>query len=63
LAEPDGSPEYAILRRRASRIDVDGIEVLIASIDDLIAMKQTVGRPKDLIDLESLEIARDRSRL
>jgi predicted nucleotidyltransferase len=62
LADPDGSPGYAALRRNASRIDLEGVTVLIASIDDMIAMKRATGRPQDLVDLESLEIARRRVR-
>jgi hypothetical protein len=62
LAEPDGSPGYAALLRRANRLDIDGINVMVASIEDLIAMKQAAGRPKDLVDIESLEIARERMR-
>jgi predicted nucleotidyltransferase len=62
LANPDGSPDYAALRRNASRVDLDGLTVLVASIDDLIAMKRAAGRPQDLVDLESLEIARRRTR-
>jgi len=62
LANPDGSPGYAALRRNASRIDVDGVTVLVASIDDMIAMKRATRRPQDLVDLESLEIARRRVR-
>jgi hypothetical protein len=60
LVDPDGSPGYPALRRRASKVDFDGITVRIASIDDLIAMKRAAGRPQDLIDVESLEIARRR---
>jgi hypothetical protein len=63
LVEPDGSPGYPALRRRADQIDVDGIVVRVASVEDLIAMKRAAGRPQDLVDLESLEIARRRSRL
>ena len=33
LADPDGSPGYAALRRNATRIDLDGVTVRIASID------------------------------
>jgi predicted nucleotidyltransferase len=62
LVDPDGSPGYKALRRKASQIELDGFTVLIASIDDLIAMKSAAGRPQDLIDLESLEIARRRVR-
>jgi hypothetical protein len=62
LADPEGSPGYATLRRNSSRIDLDGVTVRIASIDDMIAMKRAVGRPQDLVDLESLEIARRRLR-
>lgn len=62
LVEPDGSPGYPALRRRADQIDIDGIVVRVASIEDLIAMKRAAGRPQDLVDLESLEIARRRRR-
>jgi predicted nucleotidyltransferase len=62
LVDPDGSPGYAALRRNASHIALDGVTVLVASIDDMIAMKRATGRPQDLVDLESLEIARRRMR-
>jgi hypothetical protein len=62
LVEPDGAPGYPTLRRRSDRIDIEGIAVRVASIDDLIAMKRAAGRPQDLVDLESLEIARRRRR-
>lgn len=61
LAKPDGCPDYETLRERASNIDIDGVQVLIASIEDLIAMKRAAGRPQDLIDVEALEIARQRT--
>jgi hypothetical protein len=55
LAQPDGSPIYARLRAGADRQSLDGIEVLVASLDDLIAMKKAAGRPKDLVAVEELE--------
>jgi hypothetical protein len=62
--QPAGSPPYDRLRRNAERVDLGRFAVLIASIDDLIAMKRAVGRPKDLIAIEELEaIARLRPRI
>lgn len=61
LAKPDGCPDYETLRERATAIDLDGVKVLVASIEDLIAMKRAAGRPQDLIDVEALEVARERA--
>ena len=55
LAAPPGAPPYATLRERSERIALDGHEVLVASLDDLIAMKRAAGRPRDLDDIEALE--------
>jgi hypothetical protein len=63
LAQPDGAPGYRTLRRRASEMELEGIVVRVASFEDLIAMKRAAARPQDLVDLESLEIARRRHRL
>jgi len=58
LARPPGAPVYEELRRHADRYDLGGFNVSVASIDDLIAMKQAAGRPKDLLDIEELEAIR-----
>lgn len=56
LVRPHGSPPYAALRRRATALDLGGgAPVLVASIDDLIAMKRESDRPKDRDDIERLE--------
>ena len=55
LAAPPGAPPYADLKRAADQIELDGRVVLAASINDLIAMKQAAGRPRDLEDIEALE--------
>ena len=56
LAEPAGSPGYAALRASALEVDLDGVLVPVASLEHLIAMKRAAARPKDLLDLEELEV-------
>jgi hypothetical protein len=58
LVSPAGSPAYAQLRARAERITMEGMIVPIASLDDLESMKRAAGRPKDLLDLEEIEVIR-----
>jgi hypothetical protein len=55
LAQPDGAPPYERLRERAVRELIGGVEVQVASLEDLIAMKKAAGRPKDLVAVEELE--------
>jgi hypothetical protein len=58
-----GVRSYDALRRRAERVNLDEISVLVASIDDLIAMKRAAGRPQDEIDIGALDaIKRNRER-
>jgi hypothetical protein len=52
---PDGAPPYEGLRRNAERMNVGEFSVLVASLDDLLAMKRAAGRPQDLVDVETLE--------
>jgi hypothetical protein len=58
---PDGSidlvgqGDHSGLRERAEAVQIAGVDVLVASLDDLIAMKKAAGRPKDLVALEELE--------
>jgi predicted nucleotidyltransferase len=58
LADPPGAPPYATMRARADRVDLDGIVVAVAALEDLLAMKRAAGRPQDLIDIDALEVAR-----
>lgn len=63
LASPDGAPPYERLRSNAERYDLGAFAVLVASIDDLIAMKRAAGREKDIADIGELQaIARLRAR-
>jgi hypothetical protein len=59
LARPTGAPGYDVLRKRAARVDLGDFNILISSLDDLIAMKRAAGRTKDLADVEELEAIRD----
>ncbi|MDQ6835361.1 MAG: nucleotidyltransferase [Actinomycetota bacterium] len=55
LARPAGSQGYAALRSRAERFDIGAVTVLVASVEDLIAMKRAAGRTKDLAAAEELQ--------
>ena len=59
LVDPDGAPGYETLRERASVMELSGRTVRVASIEDMLAMKRAAGRPQDLTDIESLEVARE----
>ncbi len=47
--------EFSGMSRRAVIFNVANIPVRVVSIDDLIALKQAVGRPIDLSDIEHLQ--------
>jgi predicted nucleotidyltransferase len=47
--------EFEETYARSLRVDIEGIEVHIPSIDDLIRNKRSSGRTKDLADAEALE--------
>lgn len=49
--------DYETLAERASEVDVDGLTVRIASLDDIIASKRWADRPKDreaLVELREI---------
>lgn len=41
--------------QRAQRLDIAGVMVRLVCIDDLIALKQSAGRPIDLADIAHLK--------
>jgi predicted nucleotidyltransferase len=50
-----GAPSsYDELRRRALVVELDGIEIPVAGLDDLVRMKRAAGRPQDIIDIGAL---------
>jgi predicted nucleotidyltransferase len=58
LASPEGIDSFEALWERAAIMDIEGMIVRVASIDDLIAMKRVADRPKDrehIMELEALK--------
>jgi len=51
---PPGAPPYARLRARALELNVAGVDLRVAGLDDLIAMKRASGRPIDRGDVLAL---------
>lgn len=59
LAHPDPGLGYEALMATAVAFDFDGTRVLMAGIDDLIAMKRAANRPKDQAALQHLVALRE----
>jgi hypothetical protein len=60
LGTPAGTQGFRSLQANATHFDLDeGLNVAIASLDDLIRMKQTADRPKDRGEVEILKALRD----
>lgn len=59
LGTPAGSAGYEDLRKNAVKKNLDGIEVSVVSLDDLISMKLAAGHPKDLYQAEALGALRE----
>lgn len=63
LDRPDGSPPYEELKRRAGApLIVGGLPVPVASLNDLIAMKEATGRPRDVVVASELRLLADEIR-
>lgn len=61
LEEPKGARPFEQMREAALVVELNGIEVAIVSLDDLIRMKRAAGRPADLEDIATLiEVERRR---
>lgn len=59
LATPAGTEGYGDLIRNAVKVDLGGLEVAVASIDDLLRMKRASNRPKDRALIPHLQALRD----
>ena len=55
VGEPDGVASFEDLWESATVIDRQGVQVRVASVEALIAMKRAAGRPKDYSHLLELE--------
>jgi hypothetical protein len=61
LKEPKGARAFDEMRKGALVVDLEGNDVAIVSLDDLIRMKRAAGRPTDLDDIATLtEVERRR---
>ena len=52
--------DYSEAVKRAERMTVDGFDIKVISLDDLIVNKRASGRPKDVADALSLERIREK---
>ena len=59
LGTPAGVGGFEELASHATEFDIEGSTILVASLDDLIRMKRSAGRPRDLIEVEVLGALRD----
>lgn len=59
LDTPAGTTGYRALAARSQQVEIEDMQISVASLDDLIAMKEAGGRPKDLQAVEVLAALRD----
>ena len=54
--------DYADASSRAVKMTIDGLEIKVLSIDDLIVNKRAAGRPKDIADALALEKLKEKAK-
>ena len=59
LGEAAGAFTFEKLAPDADSYQIAGIDVPVASLEDLIEMKRAAGRPKDMVEVENLAALRE----
>jgi len=59
VGEPAGTDGYRGLAANAITLEVEGLQLKVASLDDLMRMKEASRLPKDRIELEVLGALKD----
>lgn len=59
LGHPEPGLDYGRLVPGSLEVEILGVRVRVAGLDDLMAMKRAAGRPKDRIELEILGAVRE----
>ena len=59
LGTPSGTNGYPDLAPNAETMEIEGLHIRVASIDDVIRMKRAAGRPKDRIEIEVLTAVKE----
>jgi Nucleotidyl transferase of unknown function (DUF2204) len=54
-------PKFGACFGRAMTTEVEGVQVKVVALDDLIEMKRFAGRPQDLADVAMLELRRSQN--
>lgn len=62
LSDPEGAPPYAQLKAAGRQAEVRGAPVTVASLDHLIAMKESTGRTKDKLMATEYRVLSDELR-
>jgi len=52
-------PRFEDLEKQARSVDIEGLAVLVCSLDHLLEMKRASNRPRDQEDVEALEVAQE----
>lgn len=60
LMSPSATRGYPDLKRRSRTLEVHGVPVRVAHVEDLIRMKESTGRERDLVQLPTLRKLLDR---